>query len=86
MLEYWSNALSRIDPTLHDSTTPCFHLITLSTLASTMGGIVTLICFAVLRLITSILVRSRQHSLQSYTTIRLREIFDIDSNISTQYC
>src|SRR5262245_37724028 len=31
----------------------CFHLITLSALASTFGGIVRPICFAVLRLMTS---------------------------------
>jgi hypothetical protein len=26
MLEYWNTAFIRIDPTLHDSTTPSFHV------------------------------------------------------------
>jgi hypothetical protein len=40
-------------PLLHAGLIPALSLITLSALASTFGGMVTLICLAVLRLITS---------------------------------
>src|SRR3990170_6284689 len=53
VLGYKSNAVNRNVPTLHDSITPSFHLISLFARARRFGSMVTPICFAVFRFTTS---------------------------------